>query len=650
MKRLFCFVLIFLNFFLPAFSTDEYMDYLLPPVFNVQPDYAVKGDVAWISVYHLQIPGSVPVESCNYFPDGNSIVAGLSEGTHGGYVMKWDLLTEEKKWTARPFEPNAQGDCLEIKYVAVSSDGKYVLAVPVARFNDPFIGFAVLSGSSGKVVGRYSIKSFSPTCSGTRNGKPIMLEPYFARFSPDSQHVYVYYKNQYNIHMGDCLPLDDIWLIKWSILKKKTVWKYQIQTLEVPEFQIPHHSAESRYNFDVDPGTERIAIGICTGQVFIVDGRSGRELFKIRSYLDPYLDIGKPGYYNIQWVKFDPVDKNRLICAAGGPAYRATVVSADLSAKRFDKRLLTAQTDDLPEIEISPDGRLLAVGYSYRHIWDRELKLLVNFGSGSSLRINPKYEEMMYAYGSGVVFIHRRNKMEFKVDSQWKNTGLYFDEDLDLSIHSEGSKFQFAIRDNDNLERVSPYPYDSYYDSQSTEGGMLFIRANDKKEFKVCVLGGITREERDKRKLRKKLLPWGRHPYSAADFGGYTGVNGYTPVDAEDAAKETGEGKEEDWREYDITADIAQEELEYAIIAQNSGLLTACLKAGADCNHAYEGGKTALILAVESEFVDGVSLLLKAGADKSIRDKSGKDVYAYLKGDSKAVEEIKSLLKKGGDR
>ena len=78
-----------------------------------------------------------------------------------------------------------------------------------------------------------------------------------------------------------------------------------------------------------------------------------------------------------------------------------------------------------------------------------------------------------------------------------------------------------------------------------------------------------------------------------------------------------------------------------AALGGQPGVMQLLIDAGADVDAANEKGTTALILAAytsaEPQFVECIKLLLKAGADKSIKDTFGQTAMDYATEDEHAV-------------
>ncbi len=85
-----------------------------------------------------------------------------------------------------------------------------------------------------------------------------------------------------------------------------------------------------------------------------------------------------------------------------------------------------------------------------------------------------------------------------------------------------------------------------------------------------------------------------------------------------------------------------------SLAKNNEKLIKELIKLGADVNAQDEEGETPLMYASSFDMKDALSkskLLLSLGADKSLKDKTGKTAYQRIKDNKSASDELKALLK-----
>ena len=565
------------------FAVDTYKNYQLPPTFDLFPKFNRYGKKTWLQSYSIR-PSGQSLNAADYFPDGKHLLVGESDGKQAGKMMKVNIRNNSIVWQMQPFVANKYAGHMALRYVGVSPNGQYVYGLPYVRNGDNGYRIVVLNGNSGQVVNYFKIPSFKKECRGYKWGKRVMLHAWKAMFAKDSRHLYIYYKNQYGVNYGPCKVVDDVWLIKWNILSGRVVWKSQIRILPIPKLGVPEYACMSRFNLDVSPNGRKIAIGNCNGEILIFDSYSGRELFRIFSYIEPWRSIGKPGMYAAMNVKFHPRDNDRLFAVMSSSGSKAVIAEASVSQRKFSNHLVTAQTNDIPEIGFSPDGRIMAVGYGNLRVWDTKLKMLIAANDGFHFKINPKYQEIMLISNKDLVFIHPRKRKGYWLTSQWQNTGKYIQNDVQYVIKAKRGKFQVRIAKGQVSNRAAAYSYRKTTDIGRRHIGWLYVRAYNRSNMKVMINGGLKQPGMQQRLFRRRLKRWGSSYPSVYDYGGRVGVNSYKPSGTS-IKRIVKRKKTYDWRKYKVSADNANSELGYGVDTNRPGLIIAALKAGANVHH-----------------------------------------------------------------
>ena len=630
------YILIIVISVVKIYSIEDYKNYQLPPVLYAYEEFRPVGSINWMQTYSIVINSEVGVNTIAYFQDGQSLLSGLNGGKKGGKVIKWDILNSKTLWECNPFPPKTDGDYMEIREVRVSNNGKFVLAIPYSEYGEQFIGLALINGEHGKLIRNITIETFHPKLKGRyRNGKPIMLQPWMARFSNDSKSFYVYYKNQYNFNMDDFIALDDIHLIKFDVDSGNILWRHQIVMSEVVEFGIPEFSSDPRWNFDESPNGKVVVIGDTNGEIRVIDSRTGRETGRVRSVLGVQEKFRLPGSYRVYYTKFNPKDNDKVYCVLSDAGRKATIGIANLKKMDFENYLLTAQTNDIPKIDFSSDGRIMAVGYDTINAWDMNQKMLIYSSSGRDFTINPLFMEFAVVYGGDVAFIHKRTKKDFSVANSWLNTEVYVSDATAFLIDSGGERFKTYIDIDKSF--TDTYFVEEYYHKgwSKVRNGAIFLRSDSKKT--ISIFGGLSASERDNRNFRKNLEKWGNYP-STEDYGGRVGLNSYQSIEAEDTSKRVWK-ETEHWKNYKFDSSEANNIMFEAVVNSNQKLLEASIKRGADVNIKTEEGTPILCIASEIGNVDVIDTLILYGGEINQTDGNGLTpvMYAVNSGKVEAV-------------
>ncbi|MCB1173740.1 MAG: ankyrin repeat domain-containing protein [Leptospiraceae bacterium] len=613
---------------MPLAAQEEYQFYRLPPVLDQFPDLKPVGTAAWLPVYSV-VPTEQELNALAWFPDGQALAVGENDGKEAGHILKYDLQGEQTSWKVRPFPPGPVNKrYMAIRELQVSPDGRLVAAIPYFEHNDKDIALAVLNASNGSPRHMLRIKSFVPECRGTKNGSPVMLQPWKMHFGARSRTLTVYYRNEYNINYGDCLAVNDVWLIQWDLNSGQKLWQYQIRTDAVPEFQIPEHACMSRFNMDLTADGQYYLIGNCNGQIFVVNAGNGREAFQIQSFLEVSKRRKLPGTYRIMNVSAHPVHSNQVYAVIGDAGRKSLIAVADLKTRRFGEQLITAQLDDIAEIRFSPDGRLMGAGYSNVFTWDTKLQLVLTALSGYQFQFHPRKQQIAFLSGKDVVFVQQRKARTLNVGRQWQKTGLQVAAHTAFYAKAQSGEFQYDVDVYDDRERAYSYDEEYHAGDKYRKPGELFFKAYQQDRVQIRLIGG--RSETSYRELAAQAANWGRSYPDLTALGGRTGVNTYVIRDpAEDQISPDisidPADQQWDWEQHKIESGDEDEEMVYGINTSRPALVLAALKAGANPNLLSQIGVPYLSLAsTDSEYgVVLVRMMLDHGARPDVTSSIG---------------------------
>ncbi len=380
-------------------TVENYPYYELPPVLGIFDTVEPAGKIAWRKVESVTPAGDL--NAAAYFPDGRSIVAGENEGRDLGRIVRWDRRAGRRVWNTRPFKYARYGGYPAVRGLA--TNGRFVAAFPWFRAQDKDISLAILDGRTGRVTRRLRLPSTLKGCAGRAYGRRIMLQPWRMRFAGNA--LYVYYKNQFGANYPGCLVVDDTWIVKWDPARGRVLWKHRVIADGIPELGVPERACFTTPNLDVAPDGRTIASGDCNGRVLLLDARTGKKKGRVPSFLGVSRAGKMPGTYRISEIAFDPARPGIAYCVVGDAGRKSLLARVNLREGKFDRRLLTAQLNDIPQLRVSPDGRLLMAGYSNLFAWDLKLRAAIAIQSGYFPRFNPRVMEMMYIAGSDLEFV-----------------------------------------------------------------------------------------------------------------------------------------------------------------------------------------------------------------------------------------------------
>lgn len=640
------------------FSQEKYTNYQLPPVFDLFADLKPHGQKAWIPSSSLQVSEDEDAYSAAYFPDGQNVIVGLNNGKTGGSVSRWNINDKKKTWSQKPFQSDQLGKYPAIRYVNVSPNGRHVSAIPYFRQQDKDIKMAILNGNDGRLNKIFKIKSWHPVCKGIRNGQSVMLQPWLAKFSRDSKSVIVYYKNQYGANYesqaGRCLVVTDRWIIKWNLFTGKKLWHYHLKTDAIPEMKVPEHACTTRWNMDISPDGKTVATGNCNGEVFLINSETGELKKKIFTFLRESLKYKLPGTYRIQNLKYHPKE-NSLYIVVSDAGRKGLLIRLDLDKGHFPNHMLTGQTDDIPDIEFSPDGRIMAAGYSRIYAWDLKNKYAIMSLSGHFMKINPRYREIMAVSARDLYFIHVRTRKTYSLKPGWNRIGLWVKSHTGFHIKAKSGSFNMDLNVMANDNRARAYDYKDYiYSGENFQKeGSLFLKPVGKSDMQVSILGGLKLNDFRTGGIssRKNLPLWGNYPI-VAEYGGRVGVNKYSPSGKVDIFDPNQKPKELqigdlDWKQYKTTKEKANEQLQYGLDTNRPAMVLAAFKAGANPDLKSQINIPLLTYAVDYKPVF-VKLFIKYGAN--VNGRSGIGGTALIQSAwRKRFENMKILLKHGAN-
>ena len=500
--------------------------YKLPYVFDINKELKPIGNAAWLPSYSITATKE-SIKSFAYFPNGHSIVIGESGGRTGGRVKKIDLKSKRILWSVRPLSPLTYKRYLAIEHVTVSPNGRYVAVVPDqmtggAR-NHPY-SITILDGYSGRKVRTIRIPSFLPPCRGSRYDVRNMLVPIDVKFTPNSNNLIAFHKNSVGVNYGGCVVVRDRWIIKWSIPNGRMVWKYQLKMPAIPRLGVPEESCLLPWQkFDISPDGKKIAVGNCAGQVEIINTRTGRKIMKIPSYIFTRKRNRFPGFSSVCYVKFSPIDNNKIYFSMGSSGAKTLIVNLNLNRRDFSNILTTGVRMPSPTLSLSKDGRIFVAGGDQICIWDTKLRKLLYTGCGSwayKFQMNPKYREIATISGTDVVFIHlRKRRNNITVGKNWTNTGLFVTRHTGFYLKANGGKFHKDVNVSRYDSRARAYSYKEFYHNglyHNHKSGYLYLKSRYGETLNVSIIGGLTSREKNIRIFRNNLPRWGSYPDNSA--------------------------------------------------------------------------------------------------------------------------------------
>ncbi len=475
-----------------------------------------KGRNAWMITHAIAVTNGT-IQSMDYSPDGKYIVCGDDEGR----VYKVNLATHRIEWKVKPYQGETN-KYVRVQNITYSPNGRYIaLRSRFFYYGEPK-SFKILDAYSGRTIKTITKYTLNRYC--YFRGRATRICPIRLKFSRNSRYIYALLINEKIGNFGGCAIIKERYLQKIDISSGRTLWVYKVPTPAIPRYGVPaNHCLLPAPTFDVNYKRGVIAVGGCDGSIGIISTGTGRQLYRIPSFLHIIKTKRIPGATAIADLRFSLKDGNKLFVSNGDSSATKVVSVVRLSSRRYQEQL-TINSDYSPVILTPPNDMVMANGGQRLFIWStRTGKAIkyVSYRQGANVKhtfrplVNPVYKEFAvverHEGKTYINLIHNVPREKVRVSGgEWTGTGLYVHQYISFFIRGLarlqlGYKTSTGIRAPENIWRnIWHTAYRTKY--YVNEGGELYIKSDRSKT--LYIYGGRTRRELNNRYYRSILPRW----------------------------------------------------------------------------------------------------------------------------------------------